>query len=110
MPYYKKHVFFCTNEKTNGRKCCQMAGATDMWQYARTRIKELGLSGEGGIRVNRSGCLGRCSLGPTIVIYPDGIWYTYEDERDIDEIIQEHLVNDVIVDRLLIKKESELSQ
>lgn len=109
MPFFKKHMFFCINIKEDGRKCCQMGDATVMWQYAKNRMKELGLAGEGGIRVNKSGCLGRCQLGPNIVIYPEGIWYTYRDQRDIDEIIQEHLINDVIVDRLLIKKESEAS-
>ena len=55
------------------------------------------------IRVNRAGCLDRCDFGPVIVIYPEGTWYTYLDEEDIDEIIQSHLIKGVLVERLRIK-------
>ena len=55
------------------------------------------------IRVNRAGCLSRCDFGPVIVIYPEGTWYTYLDEEDIDEIIQSHLIKGVLVERLRIK-------
>jgi (2Fe-2S) ferredoxin len=73
-----------------------------MRAYAKARIKELGLSGEGKVRVNTSGCLDRCEEGPSCVVYPEGIWYTYVDEFDIDEIIESHLVNGVPVDRLMM--------
>jgi len=73
-----------------------------MRAYAKARIKELNLAGEGKIRVNTSGCMDRCEEGPSCVVYPDGIWYTYVDEFDIDEIIDSHLVNGIPVDRLMI--------
>ena len=57
---------------------------------------------EGGVRINIAGCLGRCELGPTVVVYPDGVWYTYVDKEDLDEIIDEHLLNGRVVERLLI--------
>ena len=102
MSFYKRHVFFCVNERTDGRDCCQNAGAMRMRNYAKAKTKMLDIAGEGGVRVNSAGCLDRCSEGPTVVIYPDGVWYTYVDQEDIDEIIEEHLVHGRIVDRLKI--------
>jgi len=73
-----------------------------MRDYAKKKVKELGISGEGQVRVNKAGCLDRCEEGPTCVVYPDGVWYTYVDEDDIDEIIDSHLVNGKPVERLKI--------
>ncbi len=73
-----------------------------MRAYAKKRIGELSLSGAGKVRINQSGCLDRCDEGPCIVVYPEGIWYTYVDETDIDEIIDEHLKNGRVVERLKI--------
>ena len=56
------------------------------------------------IRINASGCLDHCEHGPVMVVYPDNVWYSYQSEEDIDLIIQEHLINDSIVEKLLIKK------
>lgn len=73
-----------------------------MRDYAKKRIKELGLNGAGKARVNNAGCMDRCKEGPVIAIYPEGVWYSYVDKDDIDEIIDEHLVNDRVVARLKI--------
>jgi (2Fe-2S) ferredoxin len=102
VSYYDKHVFFCCNQRDGGRECCNDKGASGLRDYAKKRVKELGLSGEGGIRVNQAGCLDRCEEGPCIVVYPEGVWYTYVDEMDIDEIVDEHLRNGRVVDRLKI--------
>jgi len=102
MSHYKYHVFFCTNLRESGEMCCGRCNAAEIRDYAKAKIKELGLSGEGGVRMNTAGCLGRCESGPVIVVYPEAIWYTYVDREDVDEIISEHLRNDRIVDRLLI--------
>ena len=83
--------------------CCENAGATQMRAYAKDKIKKLGLSGPDGIRINSAGCLDRCAEGPVMVIYPEETWYTFVDEQDIDEIIEEHLINHRPVQRLLIK-------
>lgn len=100
MSYYRYHMFFCTNQRDDGRPCCQDHGAREMRDYAKSRVKGLGLSGFQGVRVNIAGCMDRCSEGPVIVIYPEGIWYTYEDQSDIDEIIDQHLVHGRPVERL----------
>lgn len=102
MSFYKYHVFFCLNERPEGETCCHRFGAAQMQAYAKDRIRALGMAGPGAIRINRAGCLGRCDEGPLLVIYPDNIWYRYIDQEDIDEIIDEHLVNGRVVERLKI--------
>ena len=62
----------------------------------------MGLYGKGKVRINEAGCLDRCDEGPVLVVYPEQVWYSYVDEEDIDEIIDEHLVNGRVVDRLRI--------
>lgn len=103
MSYYRYHVFFCTNQRDDGSDCCQRFGAAALRDYAKRRCKELGLAGEGGVRINTAGCLDRCAEGPVIVVYPEAVWYTYLDESDIDEILSEHLQHGRIVERLLIQ-------
>lgn len=98
---YKHHLFFCLNERSNGDNCCAQHNAFELFTYAKKRIKELGLSGEGKIRVNKAGCLDACNLGPVMVVYPEGTWYTFIDATDIEEIIQSHLIEGKPVARLL---------
>ncbi len=100
MGYYQRHVFFCCNQREPGATCCQNHRAEDMRAYCKERVKERKLAGPGKIRVNRAGCLDRCEEGPCIVVYPEAVWYTYVDRADIDEIVEEHLVNGRIVERL----------
>lgn len=102
MSYYDKHVFFCLNQRDDGRACCADHHAADMQAHAKQRIKKLELSGKGKVRINKAGCLDRCDEGPCVVVYPEGVWYTYVDQHDIDEIIDEHLVNGRVVERLKI--------
>lgn len=92
MSYYRHHVFFCTNQRTDGRACCQNHDAQAMRDYAKQRTKELGLSGKGEVRINNAGCLDRCDEGPVLVVYPEGVWYTYVDQADIDEIDRKSVV------------------
>jgi len=93
---YKYHVFFCTHERDD-KPACQQHDASSLRSYAKERVKELKLK---KVRINNAGCLNRCGLGPILVIYPEGIWYQYENQNDIDEIIESHLQNDTIVTRL----------
>ena len=102
MSFYKHHVFFCLNKRDAPENCCACHGAEAMQQYAKQRIKELKLSGPGKVRVNKAGCLDRCEEGPVVVIYPQGTWYTYVDNADIDDIIDHHIVKGEVVDRLKI--------
>lgn len=99
--YYRKHVFCCVNERPDDhpRGCCKMRGGVRLRNYLKARAKELGLD---DIRVNQSGCLDRCELGPTMVIYPEAVWYTYATPGDVEEILKVHLVEDGRVERLLL--------
>lgn len=103
-PFYPHHVFFCCNQRPadDPRGCCNDKGATRVRDYAKKKVKALGLAGEGRVRINQAGCLDRCAQGPVIVVYPEGVWYTYVDEEDVDEIIREHLQGGRIVERLRI--------
>jgi len=104
MSYYNHHVFFCTNKRDDGRKCCEHGGASQLRAYAKAKIKQLGISGKGQMRMNTAGCLDRCGQGPVMVVYPEETWYRYETQADIDEIIESHLLNGNKVSRLLIDK------
>ena len=100
--YYRYHVFFCINQREGGQPCCADKGAVAMRDYAKARIKVLKLDGRGQVRINQAGCMDRCSQGPTIVVYPEGVWYSYAGQSDIDEIIEEHLRHGRPVARLRI--------
>ena len=101
MSFYKRHVFFCTNQR-EGRACCQDHGADQARQHAKARVHAAGMSGPDGVRVNSAGCLDRCEEGPVLVVYPEGTWYTYLNTADIDEIVDEHLIHGRPVERLKI--------
>jgi (2Fe-2S) ferredoxin len=102
MSYYERHVFFCCNQRDGTRPSCNDKGASELRDYAKGRVKALGMAGEGKVRINQAGCLDRCEEGPVIVVYPDAVWYTYVDRSDIDEIIEEHVVHGRVVERLRI--------
>ena len=102
MSHYQHHIFFCTNKREDGSQCCENYNAKAMRDYAKKRSKELGLVRSGKVRVNTAGCLSRCEHGPVAVVYPDAVWYSYIDKEDVDEIIEQHLVNDKVVERLKI--------
>ncbi|GAB4168110.1 MAG: NAD(P)H-dependent oxidoreductase subunit E [Rhodocyclaceae bacterium] len=101
-PHYRYHVFFCCNQRAPGETCCNNHGAAELRNHAKDRVKALGLDGPGKVRINSAGCMSRCDEGPVVVVYPEGIWYTYVDAQDIDEIVDEHLAHGRIVERLRI--------
>ena len=90
--HYDIHVFCCINERAPGhpRGSCSARGSQTLQAYMKAQGKVLGLGSR--VRINKSGCLERCELGPTMVIYPEGVWYTYNSEADIDEILQCHVL------------------
>jgi (2Fe-2S) ferredoxin len=100
-PYYARHIFFCLNERKNGEDCCAQHQAQAGFDRCKQQVKEAGLAGPGQVRVNKAGCLDRCAAGPVAVVYPEGVWYSYVDEQDIDEIVESHLKNGKVVERLL---------
>lgn len=99
--YYQHHLFFCNNQRPPGaRTCCADKGAEAARNHAKQRIAKLRLAAPGKVRVNQAGCMERCELGPCLVIYPNAVWYHYQSIADVDEIIDEHVVNGRIVERL----------
>ncbi|HYD76233.1 (2Fe-2S) ferredoxin domain-containing protein [Ramlibacter sp.] len=99
--YYERHIFFCLNRRTNGENCCADHNAEAAFDRCKAQVKAQGLNGPGKVRVNKAGCLDRCAAGPVAVVYPEAVWYTYVDQQDIDEIVESHLKNGRIVERLL---------
>jgi (2Fe-2S) ferredoxin len=108
-PYYEAQVFCCVNERPAGhpRGCCKEKGAEKLRNYLKARAKELGLD---AMLINQSGCLDRCELGPTMVIYPEGVWYSYHTVEDAEEILQRHLIKGERVARLMLRPEDELPE
>lgn len=100
--FYTRHVFCCTNQREPGhrRGCCMEKGAAQLRGYMKQACRKLG---KRVVRVNTAGCLDRCELGPAMVIYPEGVWYTFNSEADVDEIIQTHLIEGRRVDRLILE-------
>ena len=103
-PYYRLHVFCCTNQRPPGapKPSCGHQGSEPLRNYLKQKAKEQGLK---DVRVNTAGCLDRCELGPCMVIYPEGVWYGYKTQADIDEILEAHLVKGGRVARLMLQPE-----
>jgi (2Fe-2S) ferredoxin len=104
--YYRLHIFCCTNVRPDShpRGCCKKNGGETFRNYLKARGKELGLN---DIRVNNAGCLDRCELGPTLVIYPEGTWYTCQSVEDAEEILQSHVIGGNVVARLALDVDQE---
>ncbi len=104
QPYYRLHVFCCTNVRPQShlRGSCARKNSVALRDYMKTQAKKMDI---GRVRVNAAGCLDRCELGPVMVIYPDGVWYHYENETDVDEILSSHIKNGIVVERLKLKVE-----
>ncbi len=90
-PYFAFHVFVCTNRRPDGHSkgSCAARGSERLRDYMKARAKELGVA---RVRINGAACLDRCEHGPTIVVYPQGIWYRVQNEADVDLVLQAHLV------------------
>ena len=103
--YYGKHVFFCTNERSENhpKGCCRSKNSLILRNYMKRKTKNLGIK---NIRINLSGCLDRCEHGPVMVIYPEGSWYKAKTQEDVDLIIEEHLLKGMKVKELLISNNS----
>lgn len=101
--YYKKHIFFCNNLKDSGKKCCAEGGANEAVTLAKELLIQKGEWGVDKIRVSSSGCMGRCSKGPVMVVYPEGCWYKYNDKSDVARILEHHLEADEPLKELQIQ-------
>jgi len=103
MKRFEKHIFVCENKRPDGhpKGCCADKNSVEIRALLKKRLKELGLSPT--IRSNAAGCLDACEHGATVLVYPEQIWYGHVTLEDVEEIIQEHLINNKPVERLKIK-------
>lgn len=101
---FKHHVFVCENwrDPSDPRGCCGAKGSEAVRAALKNEIARRGL--ERSARANASGCLDACAHGPTVVVYPEGVWYGGVRVEDVAEIVESHLVNGVPVERLRRKK------
>lgn len=95
---FKKHVFICTNERTDGRECCGEKRGMELVETFKKEIKNRKLAVE--IRAQRAGCIDVCANGPALVVYPEGVFYGRVTPGDVQEIVESHLVNNIPVERL----------
>lgn len=102
MSGFERHIFVCINQRSadDPRGSCAKLGSERLHAHFKQEAKRLNLKGI--VRANKAGCLDHCALGPSVVIYPEGVWYRVNSEADATEIMERHVVNGEVVTRLLM--------
>ncbi len=97
---FEKHIFICTNQRPpdNPKGCCAAKNSEAIAAKFKEELHKRGLKGK--MRANKAGCLDMCELGPTVVVYPEGVWYKQVKLEDVEEIIDAHLIGNKPVERL----------
>jgi (2Fe-2S) ferredoxin len=100
---FRYHVFVCENrrDESDPRGSCAARGSEAVRQAFKTELARRGLKGE--VRANAAGCLDACALGPTVVVYPEGVWYGRVRPEDVPEIVERHLIGGEPVERLRLR-------
>ncbi len=105
MPKFEKHIFICTNQRDGGhpRGSCDPNGSGELHKLFKSAMSKRGLKSR--VRANKGGCLDQCEHGPTVVVYPDAVWYGGVTAADVDQIVDEHIIGGRPVERLIIADE-----
>ena len=102
MPRFEKHIFICTNTRPpdDVKGCCAAKNAQAVAEKFKEELHRRGLKGR--MRANKAGCLDMCEHGPTVVVYPEGVWYKQVTPGDVPEIVAAHLLGNRPVERLRV--------
>ena len=102
MGRFRHHVFVCENRRPadDPRGSCGCKGSAAIRDALKQELHRRGLKRQ--IRANSAGCLDACAHGPTLVVYPEGVWYGGVTPADVPEIVERHLVGGEPVQRLMV--------
>jgi (2Fe-2S) ferredoxin len=104
MPKFEKHIFICGNQRPPGhpRGSCDPEAKSELQAKFKQKLAERGIAGT-RVRANKAGCLEQCEHGPTVVVYPEAIWYGAVTVADVDEIVESHILGGEPVARLVLR-------
>ncbi|NEO82805.1 MAG: ferredoxin [Spirulina sp. SIO3F2] len=105
IPQISRHIFLCADQTKP--KCCPKDESITVWNHLKARLKELGLDTPTDDRPScifrtKANCLRVCAAGPILVVYPDGVWYRNVTVEVCDRIIEEHLLQNQVVEEYVL--------